>query len=443
MTLCRHFLLPIFTACAALALAGCKPGPPETQDLHIKITAYEAEAAAPLGNARRERDLAGYSGDGYLAGLAGPGDGCVFQIRVLQAGYYDLVFRLAGFSQGNLALADGRRVGAVTAEAETFEEAPCRRVYLEAGAHTVQFVPRQGQPLLDSLTVRESPPLDGALYDVSPELVNPRASGEANALMRLLTELYGHQTLAGQYSPEGTEILPLPTGHFPAVLALDLPEAPGDPRAVVDRALEFDALGGIISLGWRWEAPKETPRETETAGLGPMLDSGDPTGYDRLLQTLDALAGPLGVLRDAGVPVLWRPLEPHAEAWWEAEGPAAYQALWALAYHRLTETHGLNNLLWVWSGPSPAWYPGDEYVDILGDKVQGLHTPEASDFLRTSSRAPISKLVALSRCGAFPDPGQAFQDGAAWSFFLLEGPAPPEIYSHPRIVTLEELPPWK
>ena len=49
-----------------------------------------------------------------------------------------------------------------------------------------------------------------------------------------------------------------------------------------------------------------------------------------------------------------------------ARGPEACKKLYILLYDRLTNYHGLNNLIWVWSTPEPEWYPGDEYVDIVG-----------------------------------------------------------------------------
>lgn len=35
-------------------------------------------------------------------------------------------------------------------------------------------------------------------------------------------------------------------------------------------------------------------------------------------------------------------------------------------YDKFTNEYGLNNLIWVWNAQNPDWYPGDEYVDIMG-----------------------------------------------------------------------------
>lgn len=34
-------------------------------------------------------------------------------------------------------------------------------------------------------------------------------------------------------------------------------------------------------------------------------------------------------------------------------------------YDRFTRVHGLHNLIWVWNSLDPAWYPGDDCVDIV------------------------------------------------------------------------------
>ena len=88
-----------------------------------------------------------------------------------------------------------------------------------------------------------------------------------------------------------------------------------------------------------------------------------------MIRDIDAIAVELTKLRDAHVPVLWRPLH-EAEGgwfWWGAQGPKNYVRLYRLLYDRLTKVHKLDNLIWVYtSGGKPEWYPGDDVVDIIG-----------------------------------------------------------------------------
>jgi len=76
-------------------------------------------------------------------------------------------------------------------------------------------------------------------------------------------------------------------------------------------------------------------------------------------------------LQDAGVPILFRPLHEAEGAWfwWGAKGPEATKELWLLLHDRLTNHHKLNNLIWVWNSLLPAWYVGDDTVDILSADV--------------------------------------------------------------------------
>lgn len=92
--------------------------------------------------------------------------------------------------------------------------------------------------------------------------------------------------------------------------------------------------------------------------------------YWATIRDLDAIAGQLKRLRDAGVPVLWRPLH-EADGgwfWWGAKGPEATKQLYYMMRDRFINYHGLNNLIWVWSvdKPNGSWYPGNDHVDILG-----------------------------------------------------------------------------
>lgn len=38
-------------------------------------------------------------------------------------------------------------------------------------------------------------------------------------------------------------------------------------------------------------------------------------------------------------------------------------------YDRLTNFHGINNIVWVWNSIAADWYPGDDIVDILSADV--------------------------------------------------------------------------
>ena len=107
------------------------------------------------------------------------------------------------------------------------------------------------------------------------------------------------------------------------------------------------------------------------------LDTASAAGR-RIDADIDRLAIELARLRAAGVTVLWRPLheasghEGDGWFWWGRKrtdgvpNAQAYVLLYRHMFDRLVNAHGLHNLIWVWNGQDPAWYPGDDVVDIVG-----------------------------------------------------------------------------
>ena len=84
--------------------------------------------------------------------------------------------------------------------------------------------------------------------------------------------------------------------------------------------------------------------------------------------------------------------------------------------------HGLHNLIWVWTREpnDDAWYPGDEYVDIVGRDIykEGDHSSQILEFNDMTSRYGGKKMVTISESGSFPDVDNLIADGAGWSWFM-------------------------
>lgn len=158
--------------------------------------------------------------------------------------------------------------------------------------------------------------------------------------------------------------------------------------------------------------------------LARAMNGRDPDGYQMLLDDIDAIAVQLKRLQDADVPVLWRPLHEASGGWfwWGASGADAYLQLYKLMYDRLTNVHGLNNLIWVWNGQDAAWYPGDEYVDIIGEDIypgKHVYTSQAARFIKALSYTDTRKLITLSENGCIPDPEQLVRDNIMWSYWCV------------------------
>ena len=87
---------------------------------------------------------------------------------------------------------------------------------------------------------------------------------------------------------------------------------------------------------------------------------------------MELMAEGLKELKDAGVPVLWRPFHEMNGGWfwWGAKDPDTFIKVWRHMFDYFTTNKGLDNLLWVY-GPNHGqntakYYAGDRYVDIVG-----------------------------------------------------------------------------
>ncbi len=183
--------------------------------------------------------------------------------------------------------------------------------------------------------------------------------------------------------------------------------------------------------------------------------------HGRWLAQVDRLAGHLARLRDAGVPVLWRPYHEMNGVWfwWGARpGPDGFPKLWRMLYERLVEHHGLDNLVWVWNANAPrdiprdqafayaGFYPGhDDVVDVLATDVYHFDYEQAdyASLLRLAEGRPI----ALGEVGELPKP-EILDAQPGWTWFMvwsswIESANPPErvraVYEYPRTLTRDEV----
>lgn len=82
---------------------------------------------------------------------------------------------------------------------------------------------------------------------------------------------------------------------------------------------------------------------------------------------------------------------------------------------------GLNNLIWVWTSQTKdvAFYPGDEYVDIIGrDCYNELSASEIASQYNELKQMWPHKLITLSECGSVAKIKEQWKAGAKWSFFM-------------------------
>ncbi len=407
-------------------------------------TVYEAEEADFSGNVHIESQLSGYSGNGYAAGFQDDGDACSFAVSVSDDGFYDLHFISAaqGGYKENYVNVDGENLGTVSVSDDSFTDSLLSRVFLSAGEHEISISKFWGWICLDKLIVQEAESLDESIYQVSAKLCNPNASESARRLMSYLADNYGKNIISGQYSSSGRygkefTVIKRETEKEPAILGLDFIEyspsrvANGSNPKSTEYAIDFWKNGGIVTFCWHWNPPekyltKEWYRgfyaDSTDIDLAAIMNGEDEEGYQLLMEDVDAIAKQLQILQEADVPVLWRPLHEASGGWfwWGASGAEAYKKLYILLYDKLTNEYGLNNLIWVWNGQDADWYPGDEYVDIIGEDLypgEHVYTPQTNKYLQAVHYTDADKMVVMSENGCIFDPELAVRDGAMWGFF--------------------------
>lgn len=441
------FLLAVSLAAQAAGCSDTSQGSEDkggkAQEIEV-VGTYEAEQAQLTGNVK----ASGSSEPGYVSGFENDDDSCTFQVEIDTEGFYDLNFVSAaeGGYKENYVFVDGDSAGTIVTEAEEFADCAISRVYLTQGTHDIAVSKFWGWIKLDKLVVQTSKPIDERIYQVSADLVNKNATDEAKRLMSYLSDTYGNNILSGQYCDQGQfgkemTVINKATGKYPAVIGLDFIEyspsraANGSTSNATEYAINYWEKGGIVTFCWHWNVPEKYLKDiwwkgfntdTVSIDLAKIMNGEDEEGYNLLMEDIDAIAQQLLILQEAKVPVLWRPLHEASGGWfwWGASGPDAYKKLYILLYDKLTNEYGLNNLIWVWNGQDKEWYPGDEYVDIIGEDIypgERVYGSQVNKYLEAVDYTPNTKMTVMSENGCVFDPDLAKRDGAMWGFFCTWG----------------------
>lgn len=453
------------------------------------VLVAEAEEGAFTGNASIESAEGDYDykGTGYVKGFEVDEDTCTITITIEQDGMYDLNFisaSLGGYKE-NHVIVDGENLGVISTENTDLSDSVLEQVYLTAGEHELTVKKYWGWIVLDSVEVYTSRGINPEKYNIKPILANKNATDNTKRLMTYLCDIYDEYFLSGQYCDTGQygkefAVIKNTTGKTPAILGLDFIEYTpsrvknGSKGSQTELAIDFWEDGGIVTFCWHWNAPskyltKEWYRgfytEATNINLEKIMNGQDKEGYDLLMKDIDAIAKELLILQEAGVPILWRPLHEASGKWfwWGASGPEAYKELYLLLYERLTNEYQLNNLIWVWNGQDKDWYPGDEYVDIIGEDIypgEQVYTSQVARYLKALGYTSSRKLTYLTENGCLFDPDLAIRDGAMWGSWCTwsgefvakdigihtlseqytEADMLIKAYSHERVLTLEDLP---
>lgn len=379
---------------------------------------------------------------------------CQISITVPADAVYDIVIRskAIGPYKENDLYADGKKVGTFVSKPDNFSDYTVCAVTFKKGSHTLTVKKSWGWIELDKITVKTGAKISNSTYNVTSSLVNKNSTANTKKLYSFLKDSYGKYVITGQQCDggiNGNEFKAIKnlTGDYPALLGLDLMDytpsrtAFGASSSAVEKAIEFANKGGIVTLCWHWNAPTEYLYSTANNSDGwwggfytkssrfdiaKVMNSQDAKGKKLLDRDIKEIAKQLKRLEKAGVPVIWRPLHEASGGWfwWGAQGPDAYKKLWKYLYNELTNTYGCNNLIWVYNGQSADWYPGDEYVDIVGEDIypgNHVYDPQVSRFRQAINYGSKTKITALTENGCIFDIDSAVSINALWCWFMTWG----------------------
>ena len=288
-----------------------------------------------------------------------------------------------------------------------------------------------------------------------PQLVTPEPSPAAKELLATLYNASGQGILSGQDNDSrsaaaATQRVFEITARHPAIYGADL-AAPGA-QEIVDEAKRQYQAHAVVTLSWRPVCPtSDESGKLSNFEWKELLTPGSRL-FERWSAQVDAAAGHLKELQEAGVPVLWRPYpQPNsAKYWWAGHKPES-AALYRQLFDRLVNYHKLHNLVWVWnvaapgvpSGPGPDspgqyadYFPGLEYADALA--VDLGKTPFSWRRDAELARFAVGKVIGLGLDGWTPTSAMLEQP-TRWAWFLASSIEQPdalrELYANPRVIT--------
>lgn len=434
-----------------------------------------------------------------------------------EAGLYTIYVYAGGSGtakQQNISV-NGSSLGVLSIPESTgFEKVPVYSVNLKSGSNTMSIEKSWGWSNFDYFTIESA---SAAVISASDTTCcDPSAIPAAQNLMNYMASVYGSNIISGQqeiYSngPHGFEYefeyLENLTGHMPAIRGFDYGNftcpAYGSDDGSTDRIIDWvKNKNGIATSSWHINVPKDMSSYT----IGSKIDWSQTTYNNKdtdfspskaitpgtkdneyYMQSLTLLAAEFKKLEALDIPVIWRPLheaeggggETGSWFWWGREGSKAYKDLWIYTYKTLTEDLGCHNLIWEWNSynfaTSADWYPGDEYVDIIGyDKYscidwstgskRAYHNDSAiaSTFYGIMDKYNSTKMVAMAENDSFSTVDNLVNDKAGWLYFCTwydgntnaEGDGPKfltdpifntekdtiDMYQSDYCITLDELP---
>jgi Glycosyl hydrolase family 26 len=290
----------------------------------------------------------------------------------------------------------------------------------------------------------------------SADPITPNSSPEVKVVLKYIQQNFGKKILAAQHGGQLSRATYVfnTTGKYPAIWGTDLIS-----RARDDNNFAFVTdvwkRGAIPTIMWHWGAPTKGDgyeQSKSTIDVNQCFKEGTPE-YTAMWVDLKSRADFLTRLRDAHVPVIWRPMHECSGGWfwWDKSGGEPFKKLWKTMYDYFTKDRGLNNLIWVLGfcgNPKAAYYTGEGTYDIIGGDTYGGTGPWASLYNNVKSIGGTKTPICLHECGTPPVPDQCQSQNAMWSWFMVwdsfiqrvDKTLLKNVYTSDLVLTLDKLP---
>lgn len=275
-------------------------------------------------------------------------------------------------------------------------------------------------------------------------LVSPDPLPEAQRVYDFLLENWGEKIISGvmahvAWNTNEAEWVYKHTGKYPALNCFDYLHLYASPANWINYedtgvAEDWWNNNGLVAAGWHWNVPAGTNSDGygfygigKNGGEGETsFDIGqaviDGTDENRVIKAdLEKIADNLLLLKEKNIPVIWRPLHEASGGWfwWGSGDAASYRKLWVMMFDTF-KAKGLNNLIWVWTSQTDDddWYPGDDYVDIIGCDIYNKGLAPISDTYDNLMADYPDKLIALSEFGNIAGLSDQWDAGIKWSWMM-------------------------
>lgn len=443
------------------------------QEVYSQQFILEAESAILKGSLTKQSIYTGYSGTGYVGNFSNDDDKIIFKLKTDSAGYYNLYIRYIapyGFKI-NMLYVNGNSIEVSFPECTKFSEINFGKVKLLKDTNSIVISKSWGWFFIDCIKLIISNE-NNYKFSLPYKLSTPIPSEEAIRLFHFLCNQYEKSIISGVMEKSEADWLKTKTGKYPALLGQDFMNHTRNytwynKNEIINNSINWYNQNGIITICWHWRDPSRNTEEFYTSktnfDVSKIFDTTS-NEYKWMLQDIDTIANYLKKLKNARVPILFRPLHEASGQWfwWGAKGPEPCKELWKIMFNRIVRYHNINNLIWVWtsdvSHDNLQWYPGDSLVDILGLDIYSSSGDYSSKILyyeKIKESFQAKKIITLSENGVIPDPDLLINDGAYFSYFMTwygtfvrDSSVNPlshwiKVLNHSFVITLDEMPDLK